>query len=294
MIHSIFSFRSLSYFAFAVMLTAVLLYVRFPEEKFKVYCQNRIERLLPGSACNINHIGYRFPFSAAFETIKISRTIDGQEADLVVDRLVISPEPLQFWRAFKLDGEIYSGQFQAGLDVDATAQTFQLTNIIIEGVEVGGLVEGIGITDRKISGILDFSGDYQAKNMSPNDGTGKGVVQIITGSMALLQPILALSTIEFEKVAVSVTQQNGILSFVEGELLGNEMSADFSGELRMAKPLLNSSILLTGHLDPDNGFYRSHPEQQQFVQRLLQRYKMTVLPFKVGGTLKRPLFRFST
>lgn len=294
MIHSIFSFRSIIYLAYAVLLTAVLLFVRFPEEKVKAYCEKRIERLLPGSACNIDNIVYRFPLSAAFETIKISRAIDGQESDLVVDRLVISPEPLQFWRTFKLKGEIYSGLFEAGLDFDTRAQTFKLANIHLEGLEAGDLAEGIGITDRKISGIVEFSGDYQAKNSNPSEGSGKGIVQVVTGSMGLLQPLLALSTIEFERVAVSVTHQNGILRFAEGELQGKEIIADFSGELRMASPLLNSNILLSGHLEPDDGFLRSHPEQQQVVQRLLQRYKMTVLPFKLGGTLKRPLFRFST
>jgi type II secretion system protein N len=294
MIHSIFSFRSLVYLAYAVLLTAVLLFVRFPAEKFKAYCEKRIERLLPGSACTIDHIVYRFPLSAAFETLKISRAIDGQESDLVVDRLVISPEPLQFWRSFKLKGEIYSGLFEAGLDFDKRAQTFQLANIHLEGLEAGDLAECIGITDRKISGIVEFSGNYQAKNSHPSDGTGKGVVQVVTGSMELLQPILALSTIEFEKVIVSVTHQNGMLSFAEGELLGKEIIADFSGELRMASPLLNSNILLSGHLEPDDGFLRNHPGEQQVVQRLMQRYKMTVLPFKLGGTLERPLFRFST
>jgi hypothetical protein len=112
--------------------------------------------------------------------------------------------------------------------------------------------------------------------------------------MSLLQPILALSTIEFEKLAANVSQQNGIISFVEGELLGNEIVADFIGEMRLASPFLNSSILLSGHMEPDDDFLRSHPKEYQFVRRLLQRYKVTVLPFKIGGTVKSPLFRFST
>ena len=289
-----FSFRSLGYFAYAVLLTAVMLYVRFPAEKFKEYCEKRIERLLPGSACNVAHIGYRFPLSTVLETIIISRVVDGQQSDMVVDWLAISPEPLQFWKAFKLKGEIYSGLFEAGLDLDTGRQTFQLDNIRLEGLEAEKLVESIGLTDREITGIFGFSGSYAAPNSHPSDGSGEGVIEVVTGSMTLLQPILALSTIEFEKIAVEVTRENGILRFTDGQLLGEELVADFTGELRLASPLLNSNILLKGHLEPDDGFLKSHPEEQQAVQRLLQRYKMTVLPFKVGGTVKRPLFRFST
>jgi len=289
-----FSFRSLCYFAYAVLLTAVLLYVRFPAEKFKEFCEKRIENLLPGSACNIDHIVYRFPLSTVLETIVISRVVDGQGSDMVVDRLAIFPEPLQFWKAFELKGEIYSGLFEAGLDFDNGAKTFQLENIRMEGLEAGKFAESIGLTDRKISGILGFSGSYQAQNSHPSDGSGEGVVEVASGSMALLQPILALSTIEFEKITVDVLRENGILRFIDGELLGEEIIADFTGELQLTSPLLNSNLLLKGHLAPDDGFLKSHPEEQQAVQRLLQRYKMTVLPFKVGGTVKRPLFRFST
>ena len=128
----------------------------------------------------------------------------------------------------------------------------------------------------------------------PGDGAGEGLVQIVAGSMSLLQPILGLSTLEFEQVAVDLAYENGALSFLKGELLGKDISADFSGKLQVASPFLNSSLLLSGQLEPGDLFLRNHPEEQQVVQRLLQRYKMTVLPFKVGGTVKRPLFRFST
>ncbi len=294
MIQSILSFRSFFYFVYAVLITVVLLYVLFPSEKLKIYFEARIEQVLPGSTCSIGHIGYLFPLSAACETIKISRSIDNQESDFVVDRLVISPVPLHFWKTFKLSGEIYSGLFDAVLDLDTKAQTFQLANIRFAGLEAGKIAEGIGIKDRKISGVVDFSGKYQAKNSDPSGGTGQGSVLIVSGSMGLLQPILALSTIEFEKITVKVTQQQGILSFDAGELLGKDVNADFTGELWLASPLLNSNIQLSGYLQPNDSFLIDHPEQQLIIQRLLQRYKMKVLPFKVGGTVKRPLFRFST
>jgi len=294
MVHSVFSLRSLLYVTYAVLLTVLLLYVRFPGEKFKAYCEQRVEQLLPGSACTIEEIAYRFPLSAAFANIHIMHTIDGQDTDMVVKRLSITPMPLQFWRAFTLHGEMYSGLFTAGLDVDSATQQFTLTDIHLEGLDVGKLVEGVGLADRELSGILAFAGEYRATNNHPDDGVGTGQIEVISGSIGLLQPILALSAIEFDTLAVGVSRQNGVVQFIDGELVGKEISADFSGEMRLASSFLQSDILLTGHLAPDAAFLRAHPREQQFVQRLLQRYKVTVLPFKVGGTVQRPLFRFST
>jgi type II secretion system protein N len=294
MTQSTFSWRYFLYFAYAVALTVILLYVRFPADKFQIYCTARVERLLQGSTCKIDRIVYRFPISAVFESIKIGRVIDGQESDLVIDRLEIYPEPLKFWSVFKLKGEIYSGLFDMDLVLNKQAQTFQLANIHFADLDAGDLTESIGITEREISGIVQFSGNYQAQNSQPGNGTGDGFFQVSTGSMSLLQPILALSTIEFDQVAMSLAYEDGLLNLVGGELLGKDIVADFTGELRMASPFLNSNILLSGNMEPDSGFLASHPAEQQVVQRLLQRYKMTVLPFKVGGTVKRPLFRFST
>jgi hypothetical protein len=64
--------------------------------------------------------------------------------------------------------------------------------------------------------------------------------------------------------------------------------------MHLDSPLILSNINISGYLEPDAAFLRNHPEEQQFVQRLLQKYEATVLPFKIGGTVQRPLFRFST
>lgn len=290
---SVISFRSLAYFVYAVIITAVFLYVRFPSTKFKAYCQDRIEGLMPGSHCTIDHIDYRFPLDAVFKTIKIIRTVGGQESVLMIKSLAVSPKPLQFWKDYSLKGEMYSGTFGADLKVDRRTHSFQLTKMQMTGLEAGEFTKHIGLTDREMSGTVEFSGDYLGDTTQPSNGTGKGMVRIADGKMALVQPILAISTIDFGKIAVNVTQQNGVLRLAEGTLAGKDLAADFTGELRLTSPLINSNILLSGHLKPNGEFLRSHPREQQVVSRLLQRYKTTDLPFKVGGTVKRPLFRFS-
>ncbi|MGB3224445.1 MAG: type II secretion system protein GspN [Desulforhopalus sp.] len=294
MVRSVFSFRSLFYIVFAVLLIALLLYVRFPAEKFKTYSEQHIERLSPGSECNISRFVYDFPFSAVLEAIEITRTINGQETEMIVDRLAVTPELPQFWKTFRISGEMYSGLFEARLDIDREAETFQLTDIYFEGLEAGSLAESIGISDRKISGSFEFAGSYQASTDTPGDGVGTGVAQILSGSMSLLQPILSLSTIEYDHLAVDLRQQKGTVTFANGELAGKDIVASFIGEMQLDSPLLMSNININGYLEPDAAFLRNHPEEQQFVQRLLEKYEATALPFKIGGTVQRPLFRFST
>ena len=109
-----------------------------------------------------------------------------------------------------------------------------------------------------------------------------------------MQPILNFSAFAFDTLSMQLIRENGPVQLVEGELIGSEIVADFFGELQVADPFLSSNIEIIGNMVPDAGYLQAHPQEQQVVQRLLQRYKMTVLPFKVGGTVQRPLFRFST
>ncbi len=293
MVRPIFSLRFFLYLAYAVILTSVLLYVRFPKEKFKTFCEKQIEQILPDTVSNIDSIVYKFPLSASLENIRISKTGDDKPSDVVMNRLAVSLAPKKFWRTLQLDGELYSGQFIAELDLDRSAESFQLRDIQLKGLDAGEVAKGLGIIDREITGRVDFSGEYQGENGKSSGGSGEGTVKVASGSMGLLQPILALSTIEFETIVVNVSHENGSLSLAEGKMVGKEINADFTGELKVVAPFLNSTVLLSGHLDPEGGYLRSHPKEQKVVQRLLQRYKMNALPFKMGGTVKRPLFRFS-
>ena len=52
---------------YTIVLLGVLLYLRFPGERFKEYCEYRIEKWLPGVSCTIAGIGYEFPVKIIFE-----------------------------------------------------------------------------------------------------------------------------------------------------------------------------------------------------------------------------------
>lgn len=290
---SIFSLRFFLYLLYGLGLTAVLLYVRFPTEKFLQFCENRLEHYLPGTTCKIEKVSYRFPLSAVLERVDLAIAEADEQAGIGLQELVITARPETFFGGYLLDGDILGGTLSAELDLDKKNDRFELNDISLNDLDLGNLVAGLGEVEREMSGIVDYSGSYQADSKHPLQGSGKGVVKVGKGSMALLQPVLGLSAIDFESVVVSVTQEKGVVGLAEGKLTGQDIVADFTGQIRGAAPLANSIVLLSGQIEPQDSFLRSNPREQKVVQRLLKRYKMAALPFKVGGTVKRPLFRFS-
>lgn len=290
---SIFSLRFFLYLLYGLGLTAVLLYVRFPTEKFKQYCENRLEHYLPGTSSQIEQVVYRFPLSLVMQQVNLVVTDQDVEAGFGIQELVLTARPRTLFNGYSLDGDILGGTFSAELDLERKSNRFQLTDVALRDLDLNNLVGSLGGIEREMSGLVEYSGSYQAESKHPLQGNGKGVLKIGKGSMALLQPVLGLSAIDFDSVVMSVTQEKGVVGLEEGKLMGEDIVADFTGELRVASPLVNSIVVLAGQLKPQDSFLRTHPREQKVVQRLLKRYKTAALPFKVGGTVKRPLFRFS-
>jgi type II secretion system protein N len=293
MVREVFSFRTFFYLGYAVILTAVLLYIRFPTEKFKQFCENRVELILPDSTCTIDRVAYLFPFSLIVANFQLAQEVDGKRSGFHVARFMVTPYFTGLFRKFAISGEMYKGSFVLKLDIDSAGKIFRLNDVLIKEINIDEWATDFNLLDRKLSGIVGFSGNYQAKSDNPLDGTGEGELVAIEGNTELLQPVLSLSTFEFERIAVKMAYEKQILRFIGGEVSGKEISADFTGEIRTTLPLFNSDILLSGHLTPKEGFLAAHPEEQRAVEQLLRRYKMPVLPFKLGGTVKRPTFRFS-
>lgn len=293
MVRGIFSFRTFFYLTYAVLLIAVLLYIRFPTEKFKMFCERRVVSYFSESTCNIDRIAYRFPFSLVVSDFQISQEVDGEHSEFHVNQLTVTIDPANLFRTFAIDGALYGGSFSLKLDYNGVEKSFRLNDVLIKDFNVNEWTDDWNLLGRKVSGTAEFSGNYQAGFDSPLAGVGEGVLVVVDGSMELLQPVLSLSSFEFSRIDIEMVHEKGVLRFSKGNVSGAEVSADFTGEMKTTSPLQNSSILLSGHLTPEEGFLAVHPEEQKLVEQLSQRYKMAVLPFRVGGSVRRPIFRFS-
>jgi len=285
--------RTLFYLFYAVVLTAALLYLRFPTEKVRAFCENKVESLLVDSDCNIERLAYRPPFSVVFVNLQIVREIDGKRSAFRVDRLALSPNISNLFRTFQISGELYKGNFSMQLAVDTSEKSFALSEVSIAGMNIDEWASDFNLLDRKISGKANVSGDYRATFAAPLAGAGKGELSATDGSIELLQPILSLKSLSFDRITIDMTQEKEMLKFVKGEMTGKEIGAEFTGEMRLASPLPNSIVILGGHLTPKENFLATHPGEKRLVEQLLRRYKTPALPFKVGGTVRSPTFRFS-
>lgn len=285
--------RTLFYLLYAVVLTAALLYLRFPTEKFRAYCEKKVESILVDSDCSIEGIGYRPPFSLLFTNFQLVREMDGQSSTFMLHRLAVTPVLPDFLHTFQLGGELYQGSMAMKVALDNQEKTFALSDIALSGVSLEEMAANVHLLDRQVSGKMHLSGNYRANLSAPFKGTGKGELRIEEGSVELLQPILSLRNLTFDRISTNLALEKEMVRFDGGTFNGKEIGAEFSGEMRLASPLPNSIVILGGQLTPRDNFLAAHPGEKRLVEQLLRRYRTNALPFKVGGTVRRPTFRFS-
>jgi type II secretion system protein N len=288
-----FSLRSFLYLVYAVILTAVILYLRFPTEKFRHFCERHVEFYLSGSTCSIERIGYLFPFSLTVNNVQISQEVDGQISRHRIGFFTVAPDFTDFLQRFAINGEMYKGSFALDLRVDRSGKSFRINEVTLKDVDIEEWINDFGLLGRKVTGTANFSGEYQGTFANFSGGLGKGELLVVDGRLQLLQPVLSITDFAYERIIVKMEHEKGALNFIEGEVLGNEIKANFTGTLGMTTPFLASNMSLSGSMIPSKEFLAANPAEKKVVEQLLRRYKMSVLPFKVGGSVQTPTFRFS-
>ena len=293
MFNALFSFRSFLYLLYAVALTALLLYVRFPTEKFKSYCEYRVEQVVKNGKCSIAKIGYHFPASIELSKVRITKTVDDKQSSILFDRLKISTGVKDFRPFWNIDGDFYGGMFQAEANVDFKKKSLYLGNIVIENVDLAAVTANIASFDREISSTVSFTGEYKTTFSKLLAGNGSGNLRFIDGTVGLVQKILMLDSIEFEEIDILCKYENKTFQITDGKMLGFQLDADFAGALQ--GPLLppKGALDITGFLVPNEAYLTEQPQVARIVDRLMKRYKKSAVPFRVGGTLNKPTFRLS-
>lgn len=285
------SSRFILYMAYAFVLTVTLLYIRFPSAEFTAYCEQRFEKALNLSSCNIENVGYNFPYYVTLKNISLQKTVSDTQTRFLIDQISVRPG-MRFWNTFKISGSTYSGSINSKLKIDWNESSYTLTDTVAVGLNISEILRDQGITNRKINGKLDGSTTLNGGWKSNSTVEGKARIAVTKGNIELLQPVLALTEIDFDKIVfdLSLTEE---IELQEGKLKGKEINASFEGNITVMNSFQESRLRLSGLLEPKREFLQTHPLEAKMVKQYAKRFKKNGLPFKMGGTIATPTFRFS-
>lgn len=280
------------YCCYAVLLTAMLLYVRFPGSKFKKYCGEQAQKLFSGTECRIGRLAYDFPLDITLADVAFSLPKQGSAPLVILRSITISPVFTELGKVFELQGVSYSGQFSGTLHLERKSNRFSLENIRIRNMSLAEMTSVREVLGREISGQVDFAGSFSATVNQYLAGKAQGKAKLKTGSIALVQPVLALKAIDLQQMAMEVNYDRQELRLTKGKMKGKELSADFACSVRMVSPWYVSELKAAGDVAPQAGFMKESPSVQNEVRVLQKQYKKSTIPFRISGSLQKPTFRF--
>lgn len=288
-------FRLLLYLIYALLLTCALLIVRFPKAKFLKYAEKKVEASFPESRVNLSSLSYAFPFSVQLARAQMSR-LESDEDILLLQDLKFTPKLSGVGLACNVTGAVLGGSFTSELKLAPMDKRYSFNDLEMNGLDLSRSAYLARILRRDVQGILKFKGEYSGSFDSSVDRekaiAGKGVMEIEGGSFTLRQPVLTLTTMEFQKLEAAVAMQDGVLTLSEGVIEGTEVKTDFSGTMSATANPESWKLDLKGAMVPSREFLQDKPQLARVVNRLQQQYRKNALPYTIGGTVANPRFRF--
>ncbi len=276
---------------YGFVLTGILLYVRFPAEELKRFSSEYVEALFPGTDCRIGSLSYSFPLTLKAREIRLSAAEKPDQVVFETSSLAIRPHlrfPLQ---EFVLSGELYGGSHRSILQLHEkgafSLQGLEITNLQLQQLQY--LQEQLG---RSLAGKVTINGEYFGSFDRLTKGEARGRVELIEGSLELLQPILSLNSIDLQRSAFDFELKELELIIGKGMFDGNELKGGFAGSIGIEETFFGSEFDLDGDLEVRDTLLSGNTRVKSIVSSLQRRHKRTTLPFTLSGTVDKPLFRF--
>ncbi len=311
------------YGIYALLLVAILLYLRFPTQKFKTFCLQVINQHLSGYESSIESLRYQFPLTLVASNLHLqannqtaksrssagaipgaSDTGPGKRneaktpamAGEVFDlpKVTLTPSLSGRGKTFFISITAYGGTHQAILTLDRAHNTFTLSKIEINGFDLAKLAWLQVQTGRAITGLLTIQGSYSGQSgQDISRGTGQGTVHIKNGTFELLAPIFSLKNIDVESGEALIKLHEQKMLVTKGKFSGKELAGTFSGQIdSLGVSLAAIQLDLTGALAPLPALVKKSGQAQPLLQQLQKNH--ATLPFHLQGTIGKPVFRFDS
>ncbi len=291
--HRPFLFCSLILYTF--LLTAALLYYRFPAEDFKLFCQNKLSQLLPETQCTITDLHYKFPLGMEVETIHFKDKQKTPRILFTVDHVLIRPKLEPSLSQFHVAFTAYDGTHDFSVLVNKSEQTFSLENIRLSNLNLAK-IPFLGETfNREITGSLSGNATFHSTwNNEKSMRSGQGNLEIEKGSFSLLFPILLMKEIDLKEFKTDFTLQRDRIQLSKGHFLGKDLKGEFGGNLTLRTPFKLSIFSCNGSLEPLPSLLKKSKYAQNMVIQLKKQHNRTTLPFLLQGNVQQPRFKFDT
>jgi len=280
----------LLYVFYTVALVAVLLVVLFPKEPFLAWAAAKVEQVLPGYECSIEHISYEYPLQVRLSRISLVNA--EKEVEIPIDTLVVDIEKKWPVKRVYLMADLYGGTAEAKVNADRKAGTVTFNELHVDALKLELIDFMQESLDRKLQGNLRFSGRLVLTGAGLSESRFTGAVKVENFHTELRRSVLGAGEFDFTEVAVDTALYRRQITLENGTFSGPLVAGNFAGKVNLQKPWQQSRLQIECGLQPQDALLKKDQKVAAVTARLYRKYQEDFIPCVIGGNVKFPQFRF--
>ncbi len=276
-----------AYLLFTLVVLVCFLWVLFPTATVKQWLEFRAGRQFPSCTFQLDRL-WVYPGMVLVQGVHVRKHTHAHEEVARIDRIRIYPDIRSLLRTHRL-GWHYR---VAALSGTATGQVRKagkngpfLGEVHLQGMHLGQMLFLRQLFNRKISGLL--SGKAEGNWTDPGHQHVKGQVILEKGVIGLVQPVLGLERLDYDRLGFTWHWRDGVVRIGDGTLSSPFLSADFKGNITLGAVPALSQVRLDGNIALRPEFF-SGLESGAMVQFIRQQQMNGRLKVSITGTLMAP------
>ncbi len=286
----------IGYVIYTVLLTTGLLYYRFPSDKIHAYLVSAAAGTDPPMVLSLKAVRPGFPPGIHLIDAGISLRETPQQDLLRADSISITPAAWSFLSGaprYHFEAHAYNGDIEGhvGFEQYATDAPFA-TSLRLKGIHIGRHPYLASLVGRDVSGVLGGAIQYAGQQNRLIDGAGQGTIVLSDGGVKLLQPILGLDSLNFDRLSMEIALKDRKVSLNRVQLEGRTVKGELSGAITLNTDLSKSRLDLKGTMEPLGGLFGNSKGDAAALSFLRQGLKKLRRSFVIQGTFRNPVFRF--
>jgi len=286
----------IGYLLYCVLLTVALLYYRFPSESIAAYLESVVAKANPRILLSLESLRPGFPLSVDLIDARISLKKAPRKTLLSVKNVSLRPEAWAFLHGthvYHFDAHAYHGNIKGDVRFETRElMTAFTTTMKLKDLHIGRHPYLSPLIGRDLSGVLGGDIVYTGQYANLIEGVGEAILNISEGRVQLLQPILGLQSLQFDRLSMKITLKNKKVALSDVGLEGRAVKGQLSGTIILNNDIPASRLDLRGTIEPLGGLLgdlKGDSNPLKFLRKSLKSLKRS---FVIRGTFRDPEFKF--
>jgi len=221
-----------------------------------------------------------FPLSVDLIDAKISLKKAPRKPLLRVKNVSLRPEAWAFLHGtpvYHFDAYVYAGNIKGDVRFENQELIAPFTTTMkLKDLHIGRHPYLSPLIGRDVSGILGGDIVYTGQYTNLIEGVGEAILSISEGRVKLLQPILGLESLQFDRLSMKITLKNKKVALSDVGLEGRAVKGQLSGIIILNNDIPASRLDLRGTLEPLGGLFgnlKGDSNSLKFLRKSLKSLK---------------------